>query len=121
MERDLAPALEDILLAIERIQSVTAGQTQEAFSADWRLSYIVQRGIEIISEAARRIPPNWQVTQPEIPWRQVMGIGNVLRHEYQGLSDAIIWRVVVDELPGLKAAVEAIAQAQEGENAGKRP
>ena len=50
-----------------------------------------------------------------------MGIGNVLRHEYQGLSDAIIWRVVVDELLGLKAAVEAIAQAQEGENAGMRP
>jgi uncharacterized protein with HEPN domain len=120
MQRDLAPALHDILLAIERIQSVTAGLTQEAFSVDWRLSYIVQRGIEIISEAARRIPADWQATRPEIPWRQVMGIGNILRHEYQGLSDAIIWRVVIDELPRLKIAVEAIARAQTGADADKR-
>ena len=49
-----------------------------------------------------------------------MGIGNILRHEYQGLSDAIIWRVVVDELPRLKAAVEAIAQAQAEADADKR-
>ncbi|MFZ1962920.1 MAG: HepT-like ribonuclease domain-containing protein [Roseiarcus sp.] len=38
-------------------------------------------------------------------------MGNVLRHEYQGLSDAIIWRVVVDELPRLKLAIESIARA----------
>jgi uncharacterized protein with HEPN domain len=114
MERDLAPALHDILQAIERVESATSGKTLEEFSADWRLSYIVQRGIEIISEAARRIPADRQASRPEIPWRQVMGIGAVLRHEYQGLSDAIIWRVVVDELPKLKAAVESNARAEKG-------
>jgi uncharacterized protein with HEPN domain len=41
----------------------------------------------------------------------VQGIGNVLRHEYSGLPDRIIWNVVVDELPRLKAAVQAIASA----------
>jgi uncharacterized protein with HEPN domain len=80
------------------------------FSADWRLSYVVQRAIEIISEAARHVPASLQASRPEIPWRQVMGIGNVLRHEYQGLSDAIIWGVVVDELPKLKLAIESIAR-----------
>ncbi len=114
MERDLTPALHDILQAIERVETVTAGKTLAEFSADWRLSYIVPRAIEIISEAARRVPASHQAMRPEIPWRQVMGIGNVLRHEYQGLSDAIIWRVVVDELPKLKAAVESIAQANRG-------
>jgi uncharacterized protein with HEPN domain len=54
-----------------------------------------------------------QRTQPEIPWPQVRGIGNILRHEYQGLSDPIIWRVVTDELPPLKAAVEAMMNALE--------
>jgi uncharacterized protein with HEPN domain len=38
-----------------------------------------------------------------------MGIGNVLRHEYQGLSDSIIWGVVIDELPKLKVAIEGIS------------
>jgi uncharacterized protein with HEPN domain len=113
MERDLAPVLHDILQAIERIEIVTSGKTLEEFSADWRLSYVVQRAIEMISEAARRIPASVQAGRPEIPWRQVMGIGNVLRHEYQGLSDAIIWGVVVDELPKLKLAIEAIARAND--------
>ena len=113
MERDLAPVLHDILQAVERIEIVTSGKTLAEFSADWRLSYIVQRAIEIISEAARRIPASVQANRPEIPWRQVMGIGNVLRHEYQGLSDAIIWGVVVDELPKLKLAIESIARTND--------
>ncbi|WP_426237452.1 DUF86 domain-containing protein [Pararhizobium sp. DWP1-1-3] len=40
--------------------------------------------------------------RPEVPWPQVRTIGNVLRHEYHGLSDRIIWGVVTDELPALK-------------------
>jgi len=111
MERDLAPVLHDILQAIERIEIVTSGKTLAEFSADWRLSYIVQRAIEIISEAARRIPASVQANRQEIPWRQVMGIGNVPRHEYQGISDAIIWGVVVDELPKLKLAIESLSRA----------
>jgi uncharacterized protein with HEPN domain len=69
----------------------------------------VQRAIEIISEASRGIPKDLTATRPEIPWARVQGIGNVLRHEYSGLSDRIIWNVVVDELPRLKLAVAAIA------------
>jgi uncharacterized protein with HEPN domain len=74
------------------------------------LRWLVQRAIEIISEASRAIPDELAHTRPEIPWRRVRGIGNVLRHDYEGLSDRIIWNVVVDELPRLKAAIEAIAK-----------
>jgi uncharacterized protein with HEPN domain len=109
MQRKVGHALHDILQAIERIESVTDQKSLAEFEADWRLAYIVQRAIEIISEASRRIPAHLQAARPEIPWRRVMAIGNVLRHEYQGLSDRIIWGVVVDELPKLKIAVAAIA------------
>jgi len=71
----------------------------------------VQRAIEIISEASRAIPDELKKIRAEIPWSRVRGIGNVLRHEYQGLSDPIIWKVVTDELPRLKLAVLAIAAA----------
>jgi uncharacterized protein with HEPN domain len=110
MERELAPILQDILQSIERIEIVTSGMTLETFSTDWRTSYIVPRAIEIISEASRRIPAPLKAKRPEIPWRQVMGIGNVLRHQYQGLSDAIIWGVVVDELPKLRRAIESLSR-----------
>ncbi len=71
---------------------------------------VIQRGVEIVSEAARRVPPELQATRPEIPWEQVMGIGNVLRHEYHRISDTVIWNVVKVYLPPLRAAVLAIEQ-----------
>src|SRR6204780_738522 len=79
------------------------------FENSRQLRWLVQRAIEIISEASRGIPQDLTATRPEIPWPRVQGIGNVLRHEYSGLSDKIIWNVVIDELPRLKLAVLAIA------------
>ena len=73
------------------------------------MRWLVQRAIEIISEASRGIPEQLKATRPEIPWPTVRDIGNILRHQYEGVSDPILWRVVTDELPRLKAAIEAIA------------
>ncbi|WP_376705353.1 HepT-like ribonuclease domain-containing protein [Mesorhizobium sp. ISC25] len=80
------------------------------YQGDWVLKHAVQRGTEIISEASRALPDEVKALQPDIPGRQVRTIGNVLRHEYHGLADNIIWGVVVDELPALKAAIEALSE-----------
>lgn len=88
-----------------------AGLSFAAFQSDWELRFAVQRAVEIISEASRRIPDDLKSLRPEIHWRRVAGIGNVLRHQYQSISDKVIWDVVQDELPGLKTAIEAIAKA----------
>ena len=52
--------------------------------------------------------------RPEIPWPRVRGIGNVLRHDYAAISDPIIWKVVIDELPRLKQALMAISVRLKG-------
>lgn len=109
MARKVAHAIHDILEAIERVEEVTRGKSLNDFEASWQLRWLVQRAIEIISEASRAIPDELASTEPQIPWRKVRGIGNVLRHDYEGLSDRIIWNVVLDELPRLKAAVQAMA------------
>ena len=109
MPRNVRPAIGDILETIARIQDKVAGKTLAEFHADWELRFIVERGIEIISEATRRLPDDLKATRPEIPWRNIAGIGNVLRHEYHTISDKVIWDVVQGDLPGLKAAIEAIA------------
>jgi uncharacterized protein with HEPN domain len=108
MERLVRPALRAVLEAIEGIDNATQGKTLADYTGDWLLRHGVQRGIEIISEATRRIPPEIQATQPQIPWVQIMGIGNVLRHEYHRISDTVIWNVVQEYLPSLRAAVSAI-------------
>jgi uncharacterized protein with HEPN domain len=114
-ERLIRPALRAILDAVDGIDTATRGKTLADYHADWLLRHGIQRGIEIISEAARRIPPELQATPPQVPWAQIMGIGNVLRHEYHRVSDAIIWNVVVEHLPPLKAAVTAIDAGLEEE------
>ncbi len=111
MERLIRPALRAILEAIDGIESATRDKSLADYSADWLLRHGVQRGIEIISEATRRIPSVLQESQPQIPRSQIAGIGNVLRHEYHRVSDSIIWNVVKDYLPALKSAVIAIDAA----------
>ncbi len=71
----------------------------------------MERAIEIVSEASRRVPDDLLAVRPEIDWKKVRGIGYVLRHEHHGLSDKIIWGVVTDELPKLRMAMEAISEA----------
>ncbi|MGH7935787.1 MAG: HepT-like ribonuclease domain-containing protein, partial [Chthoniobacterales bacterium] len=93
-QRLVRPALRAILNAIEGIEDATRGKTLDDFSADWLLRHGVQRGVEIVSEAARRVPPELRARAPHIPWPQIIGIGNVLRHEYHRVSDALVWNVV---------------------------
>jgi uncharacterized protein with HEPN domain len=108
MPRRVDHVLHDILEAIERVEEITRGKTLREFESSWQLRWLVQRAIEIISEASRAIPDELTDTQPSIPWPSIRGIGNVLRHNYDRLSDPIIWRVVTDELPALKHAIESI-------------
>ena len=110
MARKVGHALHDIMQAIERIEELTHGKSLQDFEASWQLRWLVQRAIEIISEASRALLDELTGVRPEIPWRKVRGIGNVLRHDYEGLSDRIIWNVVIDELPRLKIAIRAIAE-----------
>jgi len=111
MQRVSRPAIRAILEAIDGIQAATRGKTIEDYHADWLMRHGIQRGLEIISEAARRIPPELLTARPEIPWAQIMGIGNVLRHEYHRVSDAVIWNVVEVHLPPLRAAIVALDAA----------
>lgn len=75
------PRLTDIVEAIELIGSETADISLHAFEHDRRRRWLVERGLEIISEASRRLPADLRARYPAIPWPKVAGIGNVLRHD----------------------------------------
>jgi uncharacterized protein with HEPN domain len=72
--------------------------TLEAFVGDCRKRWQVERGLEIVSEASRHLPDDMKARHPEIPWRKLAGIGNVLRHEYTRVAADARWRPVRDEL-----------------------
>jgi uncharacterized protein with HEPN domain len=96
------PRLTDIIEAIELIRSEMADVTIEAFEPDRRKRWLVECGIEIISEASRRLPEELKTRHPDIPWPKVAGIGNVLRHDYEHVAHNVLWRVVRDDLPPLE-------------------
>ncbi len=106
--RDPRLYLEEILEAVANIEADTEGLDLGRFRADRRVRQLVERNIEIISEASRRIPDNFKATEPDIPWTEIAGIGNVLRHDYGAVRPEILWGVRANRLLPLRLAVERI-------------
>jgi uncharacterized protein with HEPN domain len=104
IERIISPRLADIVEAIERIQHVLDGVALETFEQDWEKRWLVERGIEIISEASRYLTEDIKTRQPQIPWSKVAGIGNILRHGYDHVAPDVLWKLAQDDLPALKKA-----------------
>jgi uncharacterized protein with HEPN domain len=113
MAREFRHFLHDIREAIDIIENAVATRTFEDYQKDVLLKLGLERAVEIISEASKHVPEDLKALRPEIPWAKVRGIGNVLRHEYHGLSDQIIWGVIMDEIPRLRVAIHAILQSVE--------
>lgn len=100
--RTLLPRLTDIVEAIGRIHDVLTDVTLDAFEKDWQRQWLVERGVEIVSEASRHLGDDIKARHPEVPWRKVAGIGNVLRHEYETIAAPVLWKLVQIDLPALE-------------------
>lgn len=86
----------------------------DVFEADWQTQWLVERGVEIISEASRHLTEELKARHPEIPWQKVAGIGNVLRHDYGSVAAPIMWTLVRESLPPLdRVCREELAAEQE--------
>jgi uncharacterized protein with HEPN domain len=105
MARRIDVVLEEILAAIDTVEGAIDGRSQATFQADAFLQLGVERGLEIISEAVRHLPEDILATQPSIRWPDVRALGNLIRHEYWRVDSKIVWRIVVDDLPPLRAAI----------------
>ena len=108
MVRKVELVIYEMLDAILGIEDATRGLTFQQVQQAWILRHGVQRGIEIISEASRRLPADLLSSRPEVPWPTLRAIGNVLRHEYHNIADEVLWGVVKRDLPVLKAALVAM-------------
>ncbi|MGY3619680.1 HepT-like ribonuclease domain-containing protein [Bradyrhizobium sp. USDA 10063] len=94
-----------MLESVRGIEKALAGKTIRDYERSWLLRSAVERGIEIISEASRHLGNDLKAQHKDVRWKDIAGIGNILRHDYQRVDPAIIWKAVKDDLPLLKAAL----------------
>ena len=99
-------ALIDIRDNIARARRFVHGLDRAGFLADDKSFYAVSRCLEIISEASRRLPAELRERHASLPWKQIMGLGNVYRHNYDNVEEQMAWSTVQRDLAPLLAVVE---------------
>ena len=101
-KRDPQILVEDVRLAISKIERYIVGLSHDQFLADDLRKDAVARNLEIIGEAVRQMPDAFKQSHANVPWAQIAGLRNRIVHDYFGLDWEIIWHVIECELPELK-------------------
>jgi len=107
-ERKPSVIIEDILTCIQHIESYTTNLSFDQFSAHYMTVEACLYNIQVIGEAAVRLPENIKDDNPQIPWPLIKGMRNRLIHEYFGTDLNVVWNVIKNELPTLKTELEKI-------------
>jgi len=108
MPKDSKLYIDDILEAIEKVERYTKNLSYQQFSKSDIITDAVIRNLAIIGEAVKNIPPELRKKYPEIEWKKIAGLRDILIHQYSGINLEIIWDILVNKLSPLKEAAKEI-------------
>lgn len=108
-ERDWKLFLRDITTCIERIETYVGGLDRKDFFADQKTMDAVMRNLEVIGEAAKKLPENIKEKYPNVEWRKLAGLRDILIHHYFGIDEDIIWDVLANKIPEVKTELKKIS------------
>jgi uncharacterized protein with HEPN domain len=100
--------LRDIVEAAERAERFVAGMDLAAFESDDKTAFAVIRALEIIGEAAKKIPKSLRDRYPQVPWREITGMRDKVTHDYFVVNLSRVFETVRQDLPPLRSAIARI-------------
>lgn len=108
MKKEADIFLEHMLESIIKIEEYTAGISKKEFVASSQIQDAVIRNLEVIGEAAKNVSADFRGKFPEIRWKEISGMRDILIHQYFGVDLDIIWRIITDDLLELKRRIKGI-------------
>lgn len=112
-KRDEAATLQQMLDYSREVIALTAGKSRETLTHNRVLELALIRLLEMIGEAANRLPEDLRKRYPAIPWRQMIGLRNRLIHGYDSVDRDILWQIIGGDLPGLLRELDATVAAEQ--------
>ena len=100
--------LTHILDAIDKIAEALHGLTYKHFEKDWQKQLVIERLLEIIGEAANHLTPEIHDTHSHVPWPQIIGMRNLVSHEYFRIDTETVWLTATKSVPQLRDDIDAI-------------
>ena len=111
MPQDYRLYLEDILRAAQSIEEYLLGvHSFDNFCADKMRVDAVLRNLEIVGEASKRVPSEIKEKYPAVEWRKIAGLRDIVAHKYFGVDLEIVWDVVQNRFPSLRALISQILE-----------
>ena len=98
----------DMIRAARLIGAFTTDMTEERFEGDLLHRSAVERQLMVLGEAARRVSSDFKKVHPEIPWRGIIALRNLVTHEYQRVSSKRVWRIATAQIPELVALLRPL-------------
>lgn len=108
MAKDNRLYLKQALDSVNSVLKYTKGVDFALFESDELVQNASIRQMEILGESVKRISEKFLQRHPEIEWLEMIGMRNVLSHEYDEIDLMIVWKTIVEDLPGLKIGLEKI-------------
>ncbi|OGI77408.1 hypothetical protein A3C57_02170 [Candidatus Nomurabacteria bacterium RIFCSPHIGHO2_02_FULL_33_12] len=109
MKRELEQFKNDIIIACDHIKDNINGQTLESFTKDVKTSHAVMMEFIIIGEAATHFSEEIRERNPDIRWSSVVGMRNIMAHDYFEIDPKVLWDTATIAVPKLKEQMEAIS------------